>query len=302
MTDIRRAHAAALDTPKLHPGFRFSSISSLRNNLRGAENHTGKCLYHIDAYLAIVPDALPTHSILSHDVVEGCLLNPVYADGAAICESPPAGGNRGAAIQQRWMRGDFQNLLIYGSNMELFGKIGADAYLKLSRVALSHTRELLILLFVAACLVTQVDPMHANVAVLSFLLFEIASYHPLRNASTGMAKHFARRIRCYAFDLLSLPHRVYLSIEALLVSAFRVLIARRHLMYWTSSADDVHASPVARHTRPVVLMLTLGLLLSVSTFDAYVPLALIVFWAFGALIRFDRNADDTEVNALEGRT
>ena len=71
---------------------------------------TGKGLIRIDDFYSKAVRAFPDEKILSHDILEGSLLNVGFAGDIEFSESFPGNSRAYFKRQHRWLRGDFQNV------------------------------------------------------------------------------------------------------------------------------------------------------------------------------------------------
>ena len=72
--------------------------------------YAGKGLLDIDAFLQVTEDAFPPEQVLSHDILEGCLLRAGYVSDVEMTDGFPAGMGSWLDRLHRWVRGDWQNL------------------------------------------------------------------------------------------------------------------------------------------------------------------------------------------------
>ncbi len=78
-------------------------------DLFGAGLFTGKGLIRIDVYAALLPDAFPAETILSHDIPEGELLRTAFVSDVQVSDGVPSNAQSFFARMGRWVRGDAQN-------------------------------------------------------------------------------------------------------------------------------------------------------------------------------------------------
>ena len=69
----------------------FSSYDSARSeryqDLFGEGIFCGKGLISVDAYHALIPDVFPEETVLSHDILEGCLLRTAFMPDVQITDA-----------------------------------------------------------------------------------------------------------------------------------------------------------------------------------------------------------------------
>ena len=69
----------------------------------------GKGLIDIEAFAAVATPELPAEQVLSHDILEGCLLNAGFVSDVEMTDGCPAGMGGWLDRLHRWIRGDWQN-------------------------------------------------------------------------------------------------------------------------------------------------------------------------------------------------
>ncbi len=75
----------------------------------GEGTFTGKGLIRTDAYYRKISGAFPDEKILSHDILEGGILNTLYCGEIEFNDSFPPTTKGYFSRNHRWLRGDFQN-------------------------------------------------------------------------------------------------------------------------------------------------------------------------------------------------
>lgn len=90
----------------------YPVYSSLYYNLFGKDVFCGKGIYKVKSFYNKLEGVFPSKKILSHDILEGALLNT--GCGGTIYEDAPTGFLSERERRKRWMRGDIQLLPFIG--------------------------------------------------------------------------------------------------------------------------------------------------------------------------------------------
>ncbi len=232
-----------------------NAISDVYQDLFGEGIYTGKGIYDLAVFHSVLKNAVPDNTILSHDLMEGSYVRTGLVTDLKLVDSHPSRYNAYAARQYRWVRGDWQLLPL------LFGKI-ADFFLHTVNNPLSllsrwkifdNLRRSLVSpsLMLLAALGFCILPGSSLVWLAFFLLamafpFIIAVTGSLfsgRIGTRGVKRYMPVMVGVKAsflqgFLLLAfLPHQAWSMISAISVTWVRVVITKKNLLLWVTSAD-----------------------------------------------------------------
>lgn len=87
-----------------------SRVSGRYMDLFGTSVFSGKGLIDLEVYDTLCAGAFPAGRILSHDILEGSVLRTAFVSTCVVTESFPASPASFYKRQDRWLRGDVQNL------------------------------------------------------------------------------------------------------------------------------------------------------------------------------------------------
>jgi cyclic beta-1,2-glucan synthetase len=230
-----------------------TAASDVYQDLFGEGSFTGKGIYDLDALEHTLQDAFPENTILSHDLIEGCYARTALVSDIEVYDGYPAHYGAEAKRQHRWTRGDWQIspwLLprVPSANgwrpnsLSLFSRWKIFDNLRRSLVPAS----LLAMLLVGWC----AFPTHALAwtgLAFALVLFPLllTSISLIRRWSPDITWHESLRVAgrllgsSLAQNLLTLvllPHRAYLSTDAIARTAYRTLYSHRHLLEWETAA------------------------------------------------------------------
>ena len=89
-----------------------TAVSDIYQDLFGEGIFTGKGLYDVDAFTAALEDRVPENALLSHDLFEGLYARTALVTDVEVVDDYPSSVLAHARRQHRWVRGDWQILLV----------------------------------------------------------------------------------------------------------------------------------------------------------------------------------------------
>ncbi|MCC6990501.1 MAG: DUF3131 domain-containing protein, partial [Acidobacteria bacterium] len=87
-----------------------TAVSDVYQDLFGEGIFTGKGLYDVDAFAAVLEGRVPENALLSHDLFEGLYARTALVSDVEVVDDYPASVLAHARRQHRWVRGDWQIL------------------------------------------------------------------------------------------------------------------------------------------------------------------------------------------------
>jgi cyclic beta-1,2-glucan synthetase len=229
-------------------------VSDVYQDLYGEGSYCGKGIYDVDAFEAALQGRIPVSAVLSHDLLEGIFARAALASDIEVVEEYPSRYEVAAARQQRWVRGDWQLLpwiLFRGpaaaKRRTAIPIAGRWKLLDNLRRSLSAPATLLSLLLswflplpVAACwtafilLITALPALIPAISAIAPRRVGISQRSHWRGIGRDLALGF---VQC-AFTLTFLAHQSWLMVDAIARTFFRLLISRRHLLEWVTTAQS----------------------------------------------------------------
>ena len=205
------------------------------------------------AFERALHNRVPENTLLSHDLFEGLFARVALATDIELLDEFPARYNAYAKRQHRWVRGDWQLLpwlfgrvpdsqrKYYSSPISALGRWKLDDNLRRSLLAPTCFAVLLYSwLFLAG------SPLPLNLAVVLVIAFPL--YANLANAFItpplgvllgvyvrGLGKDLFKHSLQVLLSISFLPYQAYLMCHAIVVTLFRLLISRKHLLEWETA-------------------------------------------------------------------
>ena len=221
------------------------AVSDAYQDLFGEGIYVGKGIYDVDAFERSVDKRIPENTVLSHDLLEGLMGRAGLVSDITMIEDYPQNYFIQGTRQRRWIRGDWQllpwlfNLKRYGPPFSVIARW--KMFDNLRRALLAPALLLIFILglvflpglaglWTAVVLLSLGIPLLTGVARSALQI--LGGEHP-GNALRPLGWDIVRWLLAVAF----LPYEVYLSMDAVLTTLYRLLISHRDLLQWTTAAQ-----------------------------------------------------------------
>ena len=234
------------------------AVSDVYQDLFGEGSFIGKGIYEVDAFERSLRGRFPENRILSHDLLEGCHARAGLLSDVELYEPYPSRYGADVSRRHRWIRGDWQiarwllsrvpgaaagerssrndNPLSMLSQWKIFDNLRRSlAPLSLLLLLLAGWSVLAPVWFwTLAGLAIVLFPALIT-AVLEFLSkpVEVPLLRHLAAAWRSSRGHLAQA----AFTLACLPYEAFVSTDAIMRTAGRMLVTRTRLLEWTASSE-----------------------------------------------------------------
>ena len=234
-----------------------TAVSDVYQDLFGEGIYTGKGIYHVDTFNAILGERLPDNAILSHDLLEGSYIRAGLTTDIELVDGYPARYDAYALRLHRWVRGDWQLLpWLFGT---VASGVGGDiteanplSGLSRWKIADNLRRSLvspaLILMILFGLTIFSGPPLfYIGLAALVLLFPWITMVIsgtlgcPRGNRFLGhvwtMVSGSRKQLWQAFLSLAFLPYQAYLMVDAALRTVIRLRFTRRHFLEWVTAAD-----------------------------------------------------------------
>lgn len=230
----------------------YSSMSSdIYQDLFGEGSFVGKGIYDVDMFIRATDNTCPENLVLSHDLLEGCYARSGMLSDVVLYEQYPDHYLADVARKTRWIRGDWQLLNWLGFYVtQEDGTRCRNPLTTLSRWKLFDNLRrslvapaLLILIFTTLLVVP--DKLYWLGFITVMLLFPalVALVLDLLNKGPrralvphlkSVASATVSRISRVLLNLMTLPHEAVYSVQAILLTLWRLSVSHRKLHEWAS--------------------------------------------------------------------
>jgi cyclic beta-1,2-glucan synthetase len=233
------------------------AVSDIYQDLFAEGSYVGKGIYDIDAFEAALHGRIPESTVLSHDLLEGIFTRAALASDVELVEEYPTRYDVASARQHRWVRGDWQLLpWIFARGRErgahpkkaAVPPIGRWKMMDNLRRSLSAPASLL------ALLAGWTLPLDAGLIWTAFILgtillpLTLPALLGIIPQRVGISKrsHFVDigmdlfgALTQAAFLITFLAHQAWVMADAVLRTAFRMVVGRQ-LLEWTTAAQAAY--------------------------------------------------------------
>lgn len=280
------------------------SAPEVEQDLFGDSVFAGQGIYEVDTYMRVLDRRLPEGQVLSHALLAGCCLRAGLLDDVELVVDVPARYSDAIARSQRSIRGDWQlagwlRSRIPGADPALGAQRAPNPLPPLARWRLfdSLRRSLVAPTLLGAlllCWALLPEPAFWSGAALAvfFLPAFLGMFVQLADKPHDMLwrQHLAnwwRDARAAlgqaVLDTAFLPHQAWYSLDAILRSAWRMLVSRRKLLQWRStrlvrSSTDMESNWRSMWFAPALAVGTAVLLTFLHPFALFAAAPLLLLW------------------------
>lgn len=231
-------------------------VSDLYQDLFNEGIFMGKGIYDLPLFNKVLSEAIPENRVLSHDLLEGSHIRAAFATDIELIDNHPSKYFSYVMRLHRWVRGDWQ--LIPWLKRSVTNSQGQKIRNPLSLLSkwkiLDNLRRslntvALFILIVASVTFLPGKPWHwilfALFSMSVPLLLEIVDIWlmgryrtPSRSYSSQKKVKFGIRgtLQYLALQIVFLPYEAYVTMEAVFISLYRLLISKNNLLEWVPAA------------------------------------------------------------------
>ncbi|TLS48684.1 glycosyl transferase family 36 [Paenibacillus antri] len=245
---VQRSRLAALwsGEPGIDP-YAFA-VSDPYQDAMGQGIFTGKGIFDLDAFHAVLCDRIPENRVLSHDLLEGGFLRAGLLSDIELIDDHPATFRAHQKRQHRWVRGDWQ--LLPWLRAKGPDRRGAPAPIDLSaltrwQIVDNLRRSLVSPALMAILLLAPALPGPAirwYAVVFATLLLPVARQLLAPVALVQRPRSLAVSFGHAAVALLTLPFQAALMADAIARTLHRLYVSKRCLLEWVSQAEVERSS------------------------------------------------------------
>jgi len=239
--------------PGIDPYTRASS--DVYQDLFSEGSFIGKGIYDVDMFIKVLDGKFAENGILSHDLLEGCYVRSGLLSDVQLYEKYPTSYSVDMKRQHRWIRGDWQIFAWFLPYVPGFKRTwnknpisGLSRWkifdnLRRSLVPISYTALIIIgwLLLENTLFWTILT---ASIIVLPIIISlvwetlnkpkEVIIIHHIKDTFHHIGEIFIKTL----FRIICIPYEAFSNLHAIIYTIWKVLISRKKLLEWNSSAHS----------------------------------------------------------------
>ena len=231
------------------------TTSDVYQDLFDEGSFIGKGIYDIDIFRKGLDNRFPENRILSHDLLEGCIIRSGLLSDVQLYEEYPSRYSADVKRRHRWIRGDWQIAnwsmpFLTGMNKRLQKNplSGLSRFKIFDNLRRSLVPPALILLLLGGWTILH-DSWFWTLTITGILLLPsliIAARDILHKPKEILLKqHFKDSIESILNNLLQtiftitcLPYEAYYTLDAIIRTNWRIHISHKNLLEWNPSANS----------------------------------------------------------------
>ncbi|HEY0797430.1 MAG TPA: glucoamylase family protein [Acidisarcina sp.] len=297
------------------------AISDAYQDLFGEGIFTGKGIYEVDTFHAVLNRRFPRNSLLSHDLIEGSYIRAGLATDIEVIDDYPSHYSAFTRRKHRWVRGDWQIAQwLFARVPDESGKRVQNPISVISRwKILDNLRRSLVepftfLLLLAGWLGLPGGPLYWTVVTLFLLVvpslvqlgFSLgrAAFDPQPGAVSEALGGFGQALGITFLNLVFLAHQTLLSLDAIARALIRRFVTGQRLLEWETAAEaEANTSkrtPVDRYlaAMPGIAAVLVCLVALINRRALFVALPILILWGFASAITLWLNKAPTSPQEL----
>ncbi len=287
-----------------------TAVSDLYQDLFHEGSYVGKGIYDVDAFHAALEDRVPDNTLLSHDLFEGFFARVGLCTDIQVVDDYPTNYLAYSSRQHRWARGDWQiarwlwRTVPNAEGQSVPNTLPViDRWKILDNLRRSLLAPALLLLLFGSWTFLPGSPFMWMLLALLVLAFPayVQAVLSLSNRVRGVPVREHLRTERHRLSMAGaqvslavtfLAHQAYVMVDAIVRTAFRLLVTRRHLLEW------VTADAASRSTRDLATIvqemwaapvIAAGFLILVGVHDAgrlWIAVPVTVMWLLSPVVAY----------------
>ena len=285
------------------------TVSDIYQDIFEEGSFIGKGIYDVDLFQQVLIGRFPDNRILSHDLLEGCYLRSGFLSDIPVYEKSASSYLADSKRRSRWIRGDWQllgwllpkvsdakghrvpNPLSLLSKLKIFDNLRRSLVPVTLLVLFGLIWTVLAADVIWIGIILSIIILPAVVKTLLELVRKPKDMLPLQHTATTI-QAANRRAAQLVFSLACLPHEAWYSLHAIVLSCWRLIFSKRHLLEWVTddqtdqSLNDSYAKWISGlWMGPVAALAALTVLIKQAEVESLIFAApILVLWFASPLL------------------
>ena len=255
------------------------AVSDAYQDLFGEGSFTGKGIYEVAVFHAVLDHRFPRNALLSHDLIEGAYAHAGLAADIEVIDDYPSHYSAYIRRKHRWVRGDWQMVQWMFSRVpDESGRWGPNPISAISRWKIfDNLRRSLVepfafILFLAGWMGLPGGPLYWTIVLFVILVFPAfvvlgfglggALANDRRDTVPEAFAGYWKALLVAFLNLIFIPHQTLLALDAIVRSLVRRFVTGKRLLEWETAAQSESQSgsrtPVDRYLT-IMPFVTVGL-------------------------------------------
>ncbi len=241
-----------------------SSVSDFFQDVFSEGCFGGKGIIDIDAFMLATDGKIPDNTVLSHDMLEGCISRAAFAEDILLYDGEPSQFFAWWKRRHRWLRGDFQ-LLPYLVGSQKKNVDALSKYKLLMNLISGFGNIAYFLAIVTGCIFGL--PLPVLFALAAFFIDPLIGF--IAAFITSFTVHPAWRplillIRRRILEFITLPYAFCRDADAIARSIYRMCFSHKKMLEWQTAASSAgKCKKASDYYRNLLSCMLMGLVLIV---------------------------------------
>ncbi len=298
------------------------AVSDAYQDLYGEGIFTGKGIYEVATFHAVLDKRFPRNALLSHDLIEGSYARVGLATDIEVIDDYPSHYSAYTRRKHRWVRGDWQIAQwMFSKVPDESGRMVPNPITTISRWRiLDNLRRSLVepftfFLFMGGWLGLPGGPRYWTIATLIIfflpnlvqLIFALG--HAAGSDQEGaFGEAFSGFFQALVVTLLTLtflPHQTLLSLDAIVRSLVRRFVTGQKLLEWETAAEAEASIKSKKRTpvdtylaaMPLIAIALAGIIWYFNWGALHIAAPILLLWGFSGAVTAWLNAPPREEHA-----
>ena len=233
---------------------------------------TGKGIYDLKTFSTVLKNQIPENTVLSHDLLEGSYLRCGLVTDIMLLDGYPKAYLPYILREHRWIRGDWQiSGWLKNNVLNTLSKFKILDNLRRSILEISVVLNIIIVL-VFKYITNNNLLLPIWISLISIIfpsIIDYINYIIFKQEGIKKQKSFIKTISGLQGSLLRavislsvLPHKAYISLNAIIKTLYRLNISKCHMLEWTTSeeAEKATKKDIKSYIKSMFINIVFGIL------------------------------------------